>query len=1385
MANGTARRLLAVIAAWLLSSAIGVAERPLQILVPPAPMSTTEISKLSDFERISRCLYLYLHERFAEIPEVDSVSEPWAGDLLFEVSSGKRRFNPDNLLNDLRAFLPLDAAVFCKTEGGQFTCFLYVKEETHRREFPCTSATPVGDVIYSVAKFLAKSLGLGEEAKLALTEKRLPSSAMLQACYLSQRLNTIWIYNSGEARLKLLRQFLEHVGKLPYLAGATLSAGTRMSVDRRKPKEAKRNIDALRIALPAVLGTKFEQEAFRFLRQNRYEREVIEKELLGMVRRQAKSESERVLDDETDEEFSGLLEGTELDTTASLMAGKKTSAQQAGVIRCLGLLKSAEALKLMKGFASNEQSEIRRATAAALGQYTSPEARSLLSRLANDHDSRTAFSATYWLSQQGPEVPELLPRARTVARLADAPVEAVKVLAEKGGAEDLERLKRFSLTADNAKRVPAVRGLLRLGRVDADTLGAWLHCGEESVVTTAMAELPEDADGKIRQRLIELANDPHSPVAERARRALARFRPVARKERLRFDLRTEHMYLRLKTIDQLASSKVSWALEALAEATENPEPHTRARALRRLAARAPDRARTALPALLDDPYRWVRVHAAATVAGLAEPGLADALREALEMEDDRVARLYLEDALAKAEGRPLPKPRAPVHRFDPERNTFGMCGSGIQAPISPFAYYYTLNVNQGDEAKKAHERGKLYIGRSNETARNPIQVIFHPIWRDLWWMSMDRELADLDWLDGVVLGEESMYFRPWQLWADGWRLFCLDAGLDPDRIDGDRSKLSEYERRAWLHWEEERAIDGFNVMYDFIKLYFGKLRPGFMVGTFMPHQNGPCVADRRWKFDVGGAYSYGASNRSRYCTIRRFRTLWPERPVIWLSMANVGTPKGLVKYNSPVPTSPVQGRGSRAYADSVCAWLAGAESAFFLHWLFGMKDSKGEFGRWVAIEDAFPGSPRLEDGVKMSFSGIEAMYRFQAKEGDPKLSVPDEDAEGADDVDRLVSERDPEKEARERVEREKERLRLGFNLEQKLLYDIARVLHGLPRPRHNRQVLFVGPRGGVPQFDIANGYDFLTQINKLADHDLQSYRLLGIAGHGASPLWDQTIKTVIRWLREQPGLLYIRGGLAHSNALEASTPEDYDGKLVNDWPWEPDVAIRDGHYEVTGGAAKAIGEGAEPPKLVLWKKEGFKGMALLDQSTANASELRKIVNALAKERGVGLELGGPVGMLTGSRGGVTGMASAYAAPEACTLSGVDLLTGETSPVVQKGRSAAVVADGFRNTFTASHNGVSILCDKRIDKVEAIDGGLRVECTGLIRAGSVTGAVSVSQQDGRRLPVISRRKEITQWILRSQDGGLAHWPVAGTGRVVAFIRCAGPVTVTQRTPPREE
>jgi len=74
------------------------------------------------------------------------------------------------------------------------------------------------------------------------------------------------------------------------------------------------------------------------------------------------------------------------------------------------------------------------------------------------------------------------------------------------------------------------------------------------------------------------------------------------------------------------------------------------------------------------------------------------------------------------------------------------------------------------------------------------------------------------------------------------------------------------------------AVEGFNALYDFIKLRYGKLRPGFVVARSCRIRMGPARSDRQWKFDVGAGYYYRSITRYRYTQIRRFKTLWPDPP---------------------------------------------------------------------------------------------------------------------------------------------------------------------------------------------------------------------------------------------------------------------------------------------------------------------------------------------------------------------------------------------------------------------------------------------------------------------------------------------------------------------------
>jgi hypothetical protein len=1305
---------------------------------------------------------------------VEVAGERLAEALLFEVQSGRRTCRQGKLLDDVREFAPVDVVVTGAGTNGVLTVTVRSASADKQADFTLGGRDGVSAAVYGASRFVAETLKLDAAALAGLREKRVPDAA-LEACYLSSRHRAPWVRNSGEERLDMLRPFLGDAAKHPVLAGYILDAGRVLSEDTRKPKNAGGVVQLVRLALLAALGTSEEERGIAFARANKHSPEALEKDLLAMVK--------GLTQDELDEAVAAIDREEGLvpvhDPVVGLLAGKKTPAQLAGALRCLGAMASTNALPLLKKAAENENPVLRAAAADALAGYPA----AVLKRLGNDTDPRVAFAAAYGLWKQGGAPEKAAALARTLLAGGQAPVNAIEVLAAGASDADAKRLLEISRTGRPEDRGLAIRGLGKLGKVDAVTLLDWLHAVDESVLSAAVSCVKSDSGEAIQTRLVELANSPYSAAAELARSALGSMRPADAKDRIRFDLQTAPLYTRLRIIDRLAAGPDH--LDVLASCVTNPSHHVRAYALDKLAQASPDRALALLPSVIRDPYVWPRVHAAALAAKLATQEQATALRDALVAEKNSVVTLYLKDALARAENRSAPAPRKSVNGFSTHAVAFGGCGYSTDVRNSPLEFYYHMDGVMTAAAREAHDKGgKIVIARSNTTIKNPLWAIFDPTSSDSWWLSIEKEFADIDELDGVVLGEESMYSKPWDLWQAGWRIFCGECGIEAATIEGDREKLTAPEKQAYLHWEQERVVECFNWMYDYIKLYFGKLRPGFMVSTFMPQQNGPSIADRQWKFDVGGAYVYGAGNLERYNLIRRYKTLWPDRRVMWLVSGNVGTPATylmlpLTKYNSPCPKTPLQGRESKGYADSVTAWLAGADPAYFAIWLFTQKSEKGPDagGVWVPLESISPTSPELGKGIENLFVGVEDMYRFEAENGKPEdnaaVTLDGKTREPELELEEKDLEKDP---SHLRVKQEKQAVLIGFLLEQKFLYDIARVFSGLPRPANRHEVLFVGPTA-IASCAIASDYDFISLINQVPGFDLTGYRLIGMEGLEKSALFDSTVRTLTAWLKEQPGVLYVRGWLPDDNAMEAATPADHDGKLEADWPWEDDVGYDGKAYRVKSRSAESLEGKSENAGVVLWKKDGFKGAVIFDAMPFESGRVRKCLADLKARHGVGLDFVQPPAVQYTQTDGITAASRAARAKAPLPLKGMELLTGEVDPVVNTNRSAAIVASEYRGKFVACLNGVTVLCDRPIKSLKPVPGGLRLEMDGLVQASAVTGKVVVEVEGAARPPAIEKPEAIMTWLVTSSAPGLASLPMSGTSNRVTWVRAAGPVVIT--------
>jgi hypothetical protein len=598
------------------------------------------------------------------------------------------------------------------------------------------------------------------------------------------------------------------------------------------------------------------------------------------------------------------------------------------------------------------------------------------------------------------------------------------------------------------------------------------------------------------------------------------------------------------------------------------------------------------------------------------------------------------------------------------------------------------------------------------------------------------------------------------------------------------------------------------------------------VATFLPGE-GVNRHDLRWKFDVAGIYDYKGCNRiAAYMLVRRIQTLWPERPIIWLSLGIGGYEMNPVKYHQRTPQSPMFTRNPRAYADSVSAWLAGADAGWFSVWIFVEHDFAGSMGALrgvqVNMEDITPDGARVKQGIEYAFRGVDELKRLKNLEK-PELNVDMGEAVD-DDIANLQLEEPVEISdgVEEGIAEEKARMLDGFLYYRRYVHDCGRVFASLPRMRYTAPALCVRPgisvwtRGTtypiIPGFALLSAFDFLCDVNKAAEMgDLSRYRLIAL--HEPGRLTDRTIESLSAWVHDTPGLLYVHGALSADNSAEVSTIGNMDGRLERDWPWEPDVRItlaepappgrqepgaaltlrrgdRDlpvshaavrATYDI-GGAARAVLTLDGTPVLAVWRGEGAKGAVLFDGlSYASAdylAALRDVMNQLHEAGGIGMKIDGPF-LEQALR--VPPISAAARSPyysgaaSSNTLHGLDLLTGERDPVVGPGRSGAIVADEFDGTYAATHDGVTILSDEPLAGAHRIDGGFLLPSARVIRAACANGIPRVEANGGSALPEV---EALSPWLLHGSEDGIAVVP---TGREdaaqrVVYVRSARPVRI---------
>ena len=1388
----------ALLGLLLHAASAGAADGPAVVIraaiQPPAGQLDAEQVRQPKLVAI-HCLATILHERLIAQPGLLLVDPQRFAAIRDELTSPALAKPGRLTLAGLSARLPVDLLVRMEPADGGIAVEAAATGDAapERVVVPYADARDFKKLLAVTAPIVARRLGLGpdEAARLAwldtFAESKVTGEAIV-AAILSRSMRVEW-GDAGLAKIDALADHLDAARTSPTVARAVLEAGLDLGRGNQQ-QSVDPAVRRLKLVVPFAIGTDAEPAAIALLRNTKYDRSGYESDLVALLGEFKKANEDSIdaavedaLDEKPDAGEPGLIRDTSM--AAGAVDGSSV-VRQCGGLRALAAIESKQVPPLLAIAAKAGDPRLRQAAAEGYGLLAAPTGDAELAALAADEDAAVAVAAMNALAARGRPPQGLLARVRMYLRDEPADRTSLELLCRQGTADDLPAIHAASLTADPRLRIEGWRAQARLAAIK-DGGSAWLADPDGRVVAAAIETLPAISE----KLLASLANDAEWTLAEAARLRLGPLLPAEPRARRQQQLAVEHPYVRSRIVAALAAERSADAIADLVTACGNTDHVVRADALTALARVAPAEARGRLAAGLADPSRVVRLHAAAAAVECATSADAAMLEKAVREETDEATRLSLASALARATGKPAPAPPAAAHMLGRDRNEVFLCGHGPGAPTSPFRGYYDLAVKDDPAIRKAHVDGKVVLARVR-TAPNPVQVALSREWRDIFWLPFEKELLPaLDFVDGVVIGEETMYFTPFQAWNDGWRLFCLESGIDPASVAGNRDNLTERQRQAWWSWEQRVAIEGFNRIHDFVKLRYGRLRPGFQTATFMPDQNGPCLFDRDWKFDIAAAYYYDADNRERYARIRRLKTVWPDRPALWLSygIANAESTTGGVKHDYRLPMRPQHVISSRAYADSVAAWLAGGHTGFFQIMLFmdpTMKPGPMAAGTWITIEDLFNGSKSLDRGLDTVFRGLAETYRLRsaAAGAKPKLDLAD-----GDDLDGFSLEEKPAEDAATvRVKAERESLRRSLLLERRLIDDVARLLSGMPFPQNEKPALLIGDIAATRGvFRLPGEFDALDSIEKLATQPLDGYRFIAVAASDKSAYRDAAIDAVGRWLSTQPGVLCVQGWLSTDGSMPLAVPEAIDVPFKSRWPWQDDMMRSDdGKIAVAKSPRlRVIAGTAESPEAVVWRGDGMRGAVVFQfdgkevggkTTEAIGKELARLATAENPADRIGMVFVEPAGLVMGNAAGLTAFAAGRHVASDRIVRGMDLLTGRVDPSLKAARAAAIVAESYRGEFVAVEAGVCVLGDKPLEAVEKIDGGLSLKCGGLVRAVAPSGVAvgwaaaappEISTADGDESKFLA-------WLLESNEPGIATLPQKD-GPPVTFIRTDAAMT----------
>lgn len=1339
-------------------------------------------------ERIRIDLSMFLEDLLTREPMFRVVSEARTMSIYRLINSGACEYGTDDIWKIYNRYYPVD--VVCNyypigrtrarmSTGWRCKGFTlavgtakgFVSRDFHVRD----SFTLAKELVEMLIKACDIDAATAKRMRDFTEEKKL----VFHALYNVPRRTGHYCDNTGETQMKAIMGDLSNTGgdvrvnaRVVNAAYAGMCDGRAIGLGSKDKRWTWTRVVNMGLnALQIILGTE-EEDWMKGFVSHRSTKALCEKQLLPIASLLTQDAISRSMDNALSED--SLLE-LDLDSESDKAAkdeknAAKQDARARAALKGLAWAQSAKGFKVIMECSKQKEVLTRRTVARCLGFYTNKtEFAGTLAGYSRDKDVLTALFACWSQLKTGLDSPNAAAVARKVldGKIFDAGIygfdaceTALSVLADVGDDSDRARFTAYIDDPKISRRVQAVRGIFARTKTSDADLGL-LDDTDHRVTVAGLHEIKGErllASVAYKNKLISYANDPCDAVADAARTPLAAVRPKGGAELVEFKMKLDNPLVRRRLIDECVARKDP---ALVIKACSNADAHIRAYALKALMKLDPDAAHREAMRLLADMHTFSRFYATFALAELARPGDLAVLEKAYAAEKNRAAKLYLADAVAKAAGKPKPPPQKSVNSIHETGWAISwQCGyNGVHADRELYDGYYTCGMPREPTPAmiKAHDERKACIFPRPEPIGHPGLILVDAASADSYWTELDAELPDniYPYVDGFVYGEESMSLGCWGIWSRAWRIFCEDAGIDPDRVRGDSKKLSANERLAYEDWGTRMCIRGFNELYDFTKDYWGKLRPGLAICTYITGSYGHTDAWKDFKFDIGGVYIYDGDHRRMYECVRGMKSVWPDRPVQWLSFGNINIGLGSSSYakpvtwNTPMPTHPMSRRFEHCYVDSFAVWLAGADTGYFTNYgtagaeaVNGPSRGGGSLG---GIPSIYYGSPVLQKAAEAALSGGYEMFKDlekKAKRASIDISdLADEASGGIADL-QIEEEGSKDDPIQKKVDAKIEEIKRGFLYMNRLTKNTTAIELGLPRrwPGHKDSFLLgVGSYSNIgmllPRFDVFRTAKQATELPGL-DH----FKLAAVSGENRR-MDEATRLKWIKWLKEKPAVLIVRDGLFSKGVdwpyIDVTR---MTGDLKTFWPWEKDIAVtnivikparggrprREKRYVPAAGAPVEIVEKDElGATRVVWKGAGFKGCVIFDFTKGKESteSLRNLLKGVFAKNNIAFELNEHPGRLAGKTdNGLSVEILSWASYTTNTAPrGFELLTGAYNPTVTPRFNCAVTADDYVSPCIAIHGGVFVLShDNRLKVIEKLPNGVKVEVKGLVRVVTKTG-----------------------------------------------------------------